>query len=644
MADQNTFLTISGTQRQLILRIRPEDLADEIRERVRSGELSGVDFSPEEETKVADYPRRMNFKVADRVYPASLVNLPCPVETHRTSDRVQFHKSADIGQMLIVYEDEGERAKAEAETKPKAPQSSNPASPTGGAGTAAPGSSAPSAVARLAQSLHHTGLTPPTANVIKKRFAHTQSELGTIYSRREVAEVEQELIKVMEEMNFLEKNPDTTVIELEPEEEVVDFMEYMWSDEHPDGITYTEDHPLAIEKPEIFLEGYPKDKRPKQKHQTSTSPAGRDGGNPLQTPPKGSRDPKEPAAARSRGGRGGRGGRSGGTNANGSNGAASGGSRGRGGVAEADAEAEDDGYGESASARGGPSAPKAKVVKKSNTVKVAAEDERDYAVVDDNSLEDLVFLGGDDDGVDDMFSLSAGADLESELALLGDFDGGDLPPTEPAQPPREPSPAPAPRTATPPPEPLAPAAPALAVPAAPAAPAAPIIPAAPTAPAAPVAPATVSAPATVPVPAPAPAAPAAPVEPAAPAAPTATATATPAPMEGVEQTSASASTSADASSTAGGASAEDMTTVQADAEYQAISQKLGKAEDDEAAAASKIKDVEKKMAGANMIMKKRFAKQLEDEKKAFAKLQAATEGLRAEQLKRQAEVLGGGGS
>ena len=71
---------------------------------------------------------------------------------------------------------------------------------------------------------------------------------------------------------------------------------------------------------------------------------------------------------------------------------------------------------------------------------------------------------------------------------------------------------------------------------------------------------------------------------------------------------------------------------------------LGKAEDDEAAAASKIKDVEKKMAGANMIMKKRFAKQLEDEKKAFAKLQAATEGLRAEQLKRQAEVLGVGGS
>ena len=50
------------------------------------------------------------------------------------------------------------------------------------------------------------------------------------------------------------------------------------------------------------------------------------------------------------------------------------------------------------------------------------------------------------------------------------------------------------------------------------------------------------------------------------------------------------------------------------------------------------------MAGANMIMKKRFAKQLEDEKKAFAKLQAVTEGLRAEQLKRQAEVLGGGGS
>ena len=69
---------------------------------------------------------------------------------------------------------------------------------------------------------------------------------------------------------------------------------------------------------------------------------------------------------------------------------------------------------------------------------------------------------------------------------------------------------------------------------------------------------------------------------------------------------------------------------------------LAKAEDDEAAAASKMKDVEKKMAGANMIMKKRFAKQLDEEKRAFGVLQAATEELRAGQLRRQAELLGGG--
>lgn len=55
-----------------------------------------------------------------------------------------------------------------------------------------------------------------------------------------------------------------------------------------------------------------------------------------------------------------------------------------------------------------------------------------------------------------------------------------------------------------------------------------------------------------------------------------------------------------------------------------------------------MKDVEKKMAGANMIMKKRFAKQLDEEKRAFGVLQAATEELRAGQLRRQAELLGGG--
>lgn len=41
-------------------------------------------------------------------YPALLVNLPCPVETHRTFDNKTLYKSADIGQALQVFLSEEE--------------------------------------------------------------------------------------------------------------------------------------------------------------------------------------------------------------------------------------------------------------------------------------------------------------------------------------------------------------------------------------------------------------------------------------------------------------------------------------------------------------------------------------------------------
>ena len=42
---------------------------------------------------------RMVFELGGRTYPASLVDLPCPVESHRTFDRVVTYKSADVAQV-----------------------------------------------------------------------------------------------------------------------------------------------------------------------------------------------------------------------------------------------------------------------------------------------------------------------------------------------------------------------------------------------------------------------------------------------------------------------------------------------------------------------------------------------------------------
>jgi transcription initiation factor TFIID subunit 7 len=58
-----------------------------------------------------------NFHCDGATYPARLVNLPCPVEVHKTHDHAMYYKSCDIAQMLIVYEDS--MALDEADAYPK---------------------------------------------------------------------------------------------------------------------------------------------------------------------------------------------------------------------------------------------------------------------------------------------------------------------------------------------------------------------------------------------------------------------------------------------------------------------------------------------------------------------------------------------
>jgi transcription initiation factor TFIID subunit 7 len=111
-----------------------------------------------------------NFRCDGATYPARLVNLPCPVELHKTHDHAVYHKSVDVAQMLIVYEDE--MALEEAEFTP----------PEG------------------FPSYYPSGITPPLRRVVEKRFAAREHGGRTIPPRAAIADVEGELTGLMENL------------------------------------------------------------------------------------------------------------------------------------------------------------------------------------------------------------------------------------------------------------------------------------------------------------------------------------------------------------------------------------------------------------------------------------------------------------
>jgi transcription initiation factor TFIID subunit 7 len=111
-----------------------------------------------------------NFRCDGATYPARLVNLPCPIELHKTHDHAMYYKCVDVAQMLIVYEDE--MALEEAEF----------VSPEG------------------FPSYYHSGITPPLRRVVEKRFAAREHGGRTIPPRAAIADVENELTELMENL------------------------------------------------------------------------------------------------------------------------------------------------------------------------------------------------------------------------------------------------------------------------------------------------------------------------------------------------------------------------------------------------------------------------------------------------------------
>ena len=99
------------------------------------------------------------------------------MEVHKTHDHSNYHKAADIGQMLIVYEDEF--AMEEAETEKGYKIDGFP-------------------------SYYHSGLTPPLNKVVQRRFVSRFEERDTKPvppPRSEVAQVEKEMHDLMAKLS-----------------------------------------------------------------------------------------------------------------------------------------------------------------------------------------------------------------------------------------------------------------------------------------------------------------------------------------------------------------------------------------------------------------------------------------------------------
>ncbi|CAJ1966727.1 unnamed protein product [Cylindrotheca closterium] len=233
--------------RTLILRILVPGLETALRDKMKEVEEEAKDKPPAAKNKdgatildlegVACEPTKdastlFNFICDGRTYPARLVNLPCPIELHKTHDHAMYYKSCDVAQMLIVYEDsmaldEGDAYKVEG-----------------------------------FPSYYHSGLTPPMKRVVEKRFKKNERTLIPP-PRLEVSDVEADLLEIMSKASkegvkrnkvpSLASATHNKVLE-EVVEEIVDFETWMTDGGgEVSGIEIESTDPIAIKHPELWL-------------------------------------------------------------------------------------------------------------------------------------------------------------------------------------------------------------------------------------------------------------------------------------------------------------------------------------------------------------------------------------------------------
>ena len=230
--------------RTLILRILVPGLETRLRDKMKEMEdnaalqklesnsildLEGVNCEPTSEGSTL-----WNFHCDGATYPARFVNLPCPIELHKTHDHAMYYKSADVAQMLIVYEDSV--ALDEADSVPKTPGF---------------------------PSYFPSGLTPPLKRVVETRFKFRDQD-AVAPPHAEVTDVEADLLELMNKISK-EKGKRNKVPPLASAqhankilEEVVEEVVYCepWMlDDSGQGIEIKDDDQLIPKHPEIWLTG-----------------------------------------------------------------------------------------------------------------------------------------------------------------------------------------------------------------------------------------------------------------------------------------------------------------------------------------------------------------------------------------------------
>jgi len=195
------------------------------------GDLDGVTCEPS-----SDGSTKWTFHCDGASYPARLVNLPCPVEIHKTHDHAMYYKCCDVAQQLIVYEDE--MALEEAEALPGYKHEDFP-------------------------SYYHSGLTPPLKRVVDRRFA-ARAHKAVPPPRTEVAEIEEELKLLIDRIVDSTSKPrgknknNVAVAQTRVMETIVDdVVDYeLWMDDHgklAHGLEFSADDPIATKHPELWL-------------------------------------------------------------------------------------------------------------------------------------------------------------------------------------------------------------------------------------------------------------------------------------------------------------------------------------------------------------------------------------------------------
>lgn len=200
---------------QLIIRF-PESLAEVVSAALASKAKESLDIKlhPDDDIDVksnVNEPTRASVKIVDTTYPALIGRLPCNIETHKTFDHVHYFKAGDIGEMIQVFENEEEREFAHF------------------------------AMCRLHnyERTFPSGITPPTSQIIQRKFLKTRIEKP--HSKDIVSATEDEIQKYTTSEDVVEQF-----------EEIVDFEEYMADADHPNGKSFTFDSSTLTNESLIF--------------------------------------------------------------------------------------------------------------------------------------------------------------------------------------------------------------------------------------------------------------------------------------------------------------------------------------------------------------------------------------------------------